>query len=740
MKKNFMFAMIGAIALTGSVGFTACSSNDDVAETNPNYDPATNSVTTKFVLNINPAAQGTTRQTAATVQKANNFRGMKDAKLIGLSTGKASTFLAPFLGSSKKDPTDENSASFDVIHTYDLGTLYASGSVDNEPESDNANSSSHRVVELTLPLKTDAMLVYGRAIPVTTISGSSTVTDYEANGSVTYTISSTPEQTSFTLNPRMADATAYTQCCDLATAILNHIMLSGIEAHSVENPITRKSYDYSTDPATVVGSYTQEAALPALTWRELGIKSDADIALLAPLQENLANVYSVIRKTYKNSEAVNSGSAASLCNMMKDVYIIVSSVANAIATNDAELNAQLLADEIKSRIETFFERDNAAFPFRSVGTSTQGNSILKGLTDAGINVTGFTSVNDNNFPTFPKSFNVPEGVAQLDFTDFTGETTISGGFKYKTADASASLVNLSAYLNPTKYMYPSELLYFDNSLLRVTDAEKEPKDFPDGYSNWDTGGTPNLWSGWNVGPVTSGTRSVAVKNNINYGVAMLQSTVVIDGSSFKDNHPENESVTFTSAQVGNFILTGVLIGGQYKQVGWNYLTNSVADANKNYVIYDNKMASNGSTVASTATPNYTLVFDNYNTSADQDPVYVALEFMNGNDMDIYGKGGIIPKGGTFYLAAKLQLNDATGTITWPTTYAIPPYTDAGASQEIKRIFIQDYVTTAIFKIGENSLKNAYTTVPDLRASQTSLGLSVDLNWRPGLSFETVLGN
>lgn len=744
MKKNFKYALLGAIALTGAMGFTACSTDSDVAEEkmNPTYDAETNTVKTQFVLNVNPAEQGTTRQAAATVQKANNFRGMKDAKLIGLSTGKANTFLAPFLGSS---------TGLTVNHTYDLGTLYSSGSVDNtdadETTSANKNNSSHRVVELTLPLKTDAMLVYGRAIPITKSSGTTTVTDQEENGSVVYSVAATPENTTFTLVSRMADAAAYTQCCNLAAAILNHIMLSGVDAHTKIKPntdpaedqtITRTTYDTSTDPATTIGSYTQEADLPALTWREIGIKTDAEIAVLAPLQENLAKAYSVIRKTYNNSDAVNSGSAASICSMMKDVYAIVSSVSKAVATNDAELNAQRLADEIKSRIEGYFDRENAAFPFRQVGSSTTGNSILKALYDAGVNVSGFTAVNDNNFPTFPNSFNVPEGVAQLEFTDYSSTTPITGGFAYKTTDNSASLVNLATLLNPTKYMYPSELLYFDNSLLRVTDADKDPNDYPDGYNKWDT----DNWTGWTTGPVTSGTRSVAVKNNINYGVAMLQTTVVIDNTvttGFKDNHPADEQVTLSAAQVGNFVLTGVLIGGQYKQVGWDYLTNSVADGNTNYVIYDTKMASNGATVASsTATPNYTLVFDNYTTETKQNDVYVALEFKNGNDVDIYGKGGIIPKGATFYLAAKLTLGSNT-IASWPTTYAIPPYTDAGASQQVTRIFTQDYVTTATFKIGEESLKNAYTTVPDLRASQTSLGLSVDLQWRQGLSFETVLG-
>ncbi len=679
MKKNFYFVFLGAFALTGVLGISSCSSDNEIVEVNPTFDPAKNEVTTQFVLNVNPSEQGTTRQAAATVQKASNFRGMKDAKLIGLSTGKANTFLAPFLG---------NSTAFDVKRTYDLGTLYANGSVDNNPESDNAENSSHRVVELTLPLKTDAMLVYGRAIPVTKTSNATTVTDEEENGSVVYNVDATPENTTFDLVARMADATAYTQCCQVAAAILNRIMLSQVVAHNdMTNPITRTNDN---------GSYTQEAALPALTWREIGILTDAQIALLAPLQQNLAKAYSVIRSTYMSTDAVNSGSAASLCKMMKDVYTIASTVSGAVATSDNELNAQLLADEIKSRIEAFFNRDNAAFPFRQIGSAETGNSILKGLSEAGVTVTGFTAVNDNNFPTFPMSFNLPDGVAQLDFSDFN-EAGTSGGFAYKATEDNASLINIGTKLNPTKYMYPSELLYFDNSLLRVTDAEKKPGDYPDGYNKWDN----DSWTGWTTGPVTSGTRSVAVKNNINYGVAMLETTVAIDNTvttGFKDNRPAEEQVTLSAAQIGNFILTGVLIGGQYKQVGWNYLTKSVADENKDFVIYDNKMASNGATIsASTATPNYTLVFDNYST-AGQGNVLVALEFKNGNDVDIYGKGGIIPKGATFYLAAELELGSKT-IPSWPTTYAIPPYKDDGASQEITRIFTQDYVTTATFKIG-----------------------------------------
>jgi hypothetical protein len=52
--------------------------------------------------------------------------------------------------------------------------------------------------------------------------------------------------------------------------------------------------------------------------------------------------------------------------------------------------------------------------------------------------------------------------------------------------------------------------------------------------------------------------------------------------------------------------------------------------------------------------------------------------------------------------------------------------------------MQDYVTTANFKIGVNSLKHAYLTVPDLRSSSVTLGLSVDVKWETGLIFDDIL--
>jgi hypothetical protein len=296
-------------------------------------------------------------------------------------------------------------------------------------------------------------------------------------------------------------------------------------------------------------------------------------------------------------------------------------------------------------------------------------------------------------------------------------------------------------------MFPSELMYFDNSALYVSNDQKAAADYPNGYSTWDAySWTTNSWAN---AAVSSSTRSVAVKNNINYGVAMLQTRVALDGTNFNDNRhaivPSAADQTLTEGEVKGMQLTGIIVGGQNHQLGWNYLAKANDAADWDYAIFDNQIESGTIPTG----PNYTLVFDNYikgngsGNQADQTDVLVALEFQNNSGKDFYGKGNIIRQGGKFYLIGKLALGEkrigTSSETAWPTNYAIPPYT-AGATNQITRVFIQDYLTTARFKIGANSLKNAFITVPDLRSSQTSLGLSVDLKWQPGLNFVDTLGD
>jgi hypothetical protein len=90
--------------------------------------------------------------------------------------------------------------------------------------------------------------------------------------------------------------------------------------------------------------------------------------------------------------------------------------------------------------------------------------------------------------------------------------------------------------------------------------------------------------------------------------------------------------------------------------------------------------------------------------------------LNNSGQDFYGNDGLVPAGGKFYMVANLKV-------------------DAN-SAEPKRVFAQDYVTTANLTI--NSLQNAYVTIPDLRSTKLQLGLAVDLSWEAGLTFNVTI--
>lgn len=718
MKKNLMFAMMGAIALTGAAGFTACSSSDEVVETNPNYNPETKEVTTQFVLNVNSEGMASTRQSASSVQKGNNFRGLQDAKLIALTTGNP-TWLAPFNGSSSSSMSPK---------TFELGTLYTSSQIPT-PDATNATSKSHRVLQLSLPTGMDAMLVYARAIPTG---------DTDDDGKVIMNVQSAPESTTFTLQSRIgSNETVYNNTLALAVKIFNYIMDSAVE-------------DVAAGEGSEINGVKNTGAIAAFTWKSLGADA-ATVAALTGLPEILGKDYYAITTMTDFSGATplpshpneyRAGSSFAIRHLIYHIYMDCLGVLGATATNDYEYKAQLLATVIKERIDRYFSNpDNStSINFLPITVTSSTNTIYSHLTAdfnlaEGAFASTYSGVTDTYLQGFPSSFGLPDGVALLTIDS-------NDDFSYNITGTTALLDGMTTV---DKYMYPAELLYFDNSALRCNDSPVEANNYPDGYNTWDN---PSSWTGWTTGAtggiVSSSTRSVAVKNNINYGVAMLKTTVDLEGSSFSDNRnaftgEANQALSATD--VGGFKLTGVLVGGQNHQMGWNYLAKDPTGTNWSYVVYDNKVPTgSSSSIPTTGNANYTLLFDNYNSTlaADaQQPVNVALEFVNESGPAFYGEHNLIPTGGKFYLVGELKIGTSQSISTWDTYYPVPPYDASGASQEITRIFVQDYMTDVTFTIGATSLQKAYNTIPDLRSTQTSLGLSVDLKWQEGLTFPNV---
>ena len=137
------------------------------------------------------------------------------------------------------------------------------------------------------------------------------------------------------------------------------------------------------------------------------------------------------------------------------------------------------------------------------------------------------------------------------------------------------------------------------------------------------------------------------------------------------------------------------------------------------------------------------MYDNYDpVHTEQSPVYVALEFQNMLGTDFWGNANVVRDSGTFYIIASITPQDP-GSDWWTNTHThnnmMPPYDAAGNTIHTPRVFMQDFITKAVFHLTPTSLQKAFTTVPDLRAAKLSLGLSVDLTWQEGLEYYVTLG-
>lgn len=366
----------------------------------------------------------------------------------------------------------------------------------------------------------------------------------------------------------------------------------------------------------------------------------------------------------------------------------------------------------KNSVEAFIKSLKAALVGESGGTTVPDE---KKLTKEIVNQcdAALTAIGSRNFPG---KFNLPDGVAALSWN--IGES------KFAYSAPGNNLFSTGNTINYQKICYPAELSYFVNTKTMVSDKDMSSlNDFPS-YNDW-TKNTGTAWTdkSFTEKAVESSTKTVGLKDLVQYSVAVLQSTIKCAGTTLKDNGQSNGGLKADQDVPVNsgFPVTGILIGGQPESVDWKYEPASTATfAN---TIYDKEMndapmyAKNEATASNA---NYTLVFDNNNASNNK-VVYVTIELTNNSGMDFYGQDGIILNGAKFYLVGKLDPTATTGT------------TNPNA---VDRVFVQDHITKANFNI--TSLKGAYNCIPDLRTSGINVGLAVDLSWQTGITFDVNL--
>ncbi len=258
---------------------------------------------------------------------------------------------------------------------------------------------------------------------------------------------------------------------------------------------------------------------------------------------------------------------------------------------------------------------------------------------------------------YPSSLGLPDGVAALRWSG----TGMGSQFSVRTTTTTLDNIN-----NVSRYTYPAELWYYVNSAIKTSTKEV-------GRTAYETENWTTVLGHYDKQDVTVDTKSVAVNNPLQYGVARLH--------------------TVLTTAVTDCPLTAVIVGGQHA-VGFDFLPKVPKSDVDARFIYDKVVS---------GTETNTLVLQSY----DGEKVPVVLEFQN-NGSAFTGRDGIVYPGTKFYLVAYL---DPAGK---------------GEGDCAGRVFTQDFTTTVQMTV--SSKENAYTCIPDLLEPRLEIGVQVVTQW------------
>ena len=364
---------------------------------------------------------------------------------------------------------------------------------------------------------------------------------------------------------------------------------------------------------------------------------------------------------YTSFIGMKAGSANNILLAVQDLY-------NAVK-GDVLADENGLKAKIATKIEEYFEPKGSSVPYTLTYRTT-------------------------SLAQYPAGIGLPDGAVQVawntDHFEYTSNVDYDGG----------TSMNVSGL---DKYVYPASLYYWDNTSLK-TSTELESGNY--GSNDWSTI-INTLYSEW---AVTASTQSVALAKAINYAVGRLDVYAAFAAGEIYDANPSGQQPVRIPDD--GFTLTGVLIGGQ-KNVGWNFTPLTTGGTEK--TIYDAAVdagaAGTEGVTRTSGLKNRTLVLETAGKGGEK--VNFALEFTNNSSQAFYGKDGLVPVGGKFYLVGQLNADGSHA-----------------------KVFEKDHYTKATVTI--NSLKNAYNCIPDLRSPKLELGLSVDLTWVEGLSQDVTI--
>jgi len=424
-------------------------------------------------------------------------------------------------------------------------------------------------------------------------------------------------------------------------------------------------------------------------WQETSVDSKA-----TALAEYLTNI--------ARTEGWRTGS-----DKLKEFYDNFTGNGSIMAGSSANVEA-MLTRLWKSLNDTWSSVDKESVVGSIKTNIEKGASIgtLEGITKITLN---------ENLKGYPDNINLPDGSASLRWKKVMKDKVGEEGeqeedFEKSCFEALTKGEHGEDMNDQTRFAYPAELYYYVNSRIKTSASGKKNYYSSNYWNDTIIGNVPQTgvlskYENDNAA-VTSTTSSVALIEQMNYGVACMQLTVQAAATK-EDNEEKYYLVDHASNKVylnnNSFPLTGVFVGGQYP-VDYKFETGdgtTESDLAGERIIYDKSVTENIYLLNTKSEDNFTLVLQ----SKLHKPVNIVLEFMNESGKEFTGsEGGIIAPGTHFYLTGKMTPSVVTTDPIWK-----------------QRVFTRDHKT--VLNVTIKSLVNAYNVIPDLKTAQHELEIT-----------------
>ena len=588
-----------------------------------------------------------------------SFRGIK------------AIYAIPFKVKQSIQSTDERAGKNLELPQKGIPKLFGPSAESGDFAGLVSQNNSHLYKSVIIPRGTASMLIYGQAIDEDVDVSSDSVAFKRRNGVLRkhgVETGATPSDISFTLEPFItpSNEVAFNTTVNGLLSYLNSITAASV---SLTGYTRSGSGGWG-------GGYTYTQHIWSYSW-----SNPSDYSHNADLENPFV---------FLTNDGIGfSAGTMGLNKMLTSLYNSLYTLANDTSAggNDFLIRYYASTSGYNNPEQSYYYLYHLSRKIREL----INNSEYVDVTGSGANVTVTLKAPYTNFPD---SYGVPAGCVAFQWN--------GNAFVQQTPSTGSSLAPMDAYC------YPPCLWYIANSTVRTSDDSDIVDQYISTNTTWQS-----ICDQYTYGTVVlPGVASAAVKDPLNYGVAMMEINLNYAQVPGSNDHYLNDSRP-QAIDVGgdSFPLTGIIVGEQKNQK-FNF---SPMMGGTSMYVYDSDVNDGSTPKAYIAHSSSGLTFKPIHTlvvqTEDANDVHLALEFQNNSGADFYGaNANKIPAGSKFYLLATLEYANAVNN----------------SGETLTSVFVHDRITRVNLDI--QSLAKAYNTIPELRDPQLEIGVVTQMEW------------